>query len=159
MVPMSKLGVRWTICDVSERGFEALRFSIWGAWRLFGPQAAYVVCYNSLPLNQARALTGPVPEGIVWHDASHDLPGFLQAHMDSGLAEGAGWKFAPLRFFPDRYELALDNDCILWAMPAALRHWLEAGDPHLGVVAEDVVTLPRLRPRRQRAPIGRAGIE
>jgi hypothetical protein len=141
MVPMSKLGVRWTIGDVSARGFEALRFSIWGAWKLFGPQAAYVICYNSLPLDQGRALTGPVPEGIGWHDASHDLPAFLQAHMDPGLAEGAGWKFAPLRSFPNRYELALDNDCILWALPAAMAQWLTEGDPRTCVVAEDVVAL------------------
>jgi|GraSoiStandDraft_57_1057295.scaffolds.fasta_scaffold267964_1 hypothetical protein len=139
MVSAQKLGVRWTMGDVSERGFEALHLSVWGAWKLFGPQAAYAICCNSLPLDQARAHTGLLPEGVIWHDATAEFPDFLKAHFDAGLAEGAGWKFAPLRFFPDRYELALDNDCILWAMPAALRHWLEAGDPHLGVVAEDVV--------------------
>jgi hypothetical protein len=125
--------------DVSARGFEALRLSIWGAWRLFGPEAAYAICCNSIPLDQARARTGLLPEGVIWHDATHELPGFLRARLDTHLAEGAAWKFAPLRFFPDRYELALDNDCILWAMPEAIQRWLTDGDAETCVVAEDVV--------------------
>ena len=32
-----RLGVRWTTGDASARGFEALRLSLWGAFRLFGP--------------------------------------------------------------------------------------------------------------------------
>lgn len=40
------------------------------------------------------------------------------------MAEGVGWKFAPLRLSDDRPELALDNDCILWELPAALQRWL-----------------------------------
>lgn len=139
MMAAHQLGVRWTIGDVSAHGFEALHLSIWGAWKLFGPQAAYVVCYNSIALDQARARTGPVPEGVIWHDATHDLPPVLQAHLDAGLAEGAGWKFAPLRYFPERYELALDNDCILWALPAALERWLTEDSALRCVVAEDVV--------------------
>ena len=38
------VGIRWTIGNVSTRGFEALRLSIWGAWKAFGPDAIYVVC-------------------------------------------------------------------------------------------------------------------
>ena len=136
---MSKraVGVRWTIGDVSERGFEALRLSIWGAWKVFGPAASYAVCFNSIPLDRARAQTGEVPADVVWHDATADFPAFLRRHFDAGLAEGVAWKFAPLRFFPDRYELSLDNDCILWDMPAAIHRWLEGGDPGTFVLAED----------------------
>jgi hypothetical protein len=134
-----EVGVRWTIGDVSERGFEALRLSIWGAWQLFGPDAAYAVCFNSIPLDHARARTGPLPEGVIWHDATGEMPSLLTAHFDPGLAEGAGWKFAPLRFFPDRYELSLDNDCILWAMPEAVQRWLTETDTPRCVVAEDVL--------------------
>ena len=53
------------------------------------------------------------------------------------MAQGVAWKFAPLKAFPDRAELALDNDVILWAKPAALRQWLEC-DPGARVIAEDV---------------------
>lgn len=132
-----QLGVRWTIGDVHSRGFEALRLSIWGAWKLFGAQAAYAVCVNSIPLERARAQTGPVPEGVIWHDSTGEIPQFLRSHFDAGMAEGVGWKLAPLQMFPDRYELALDNDCILWAMPAAVHTWLQEGSPRC-LIAEDV---------------------
>lgn len=134
-----RLGVRWTIGDVSEQGFEALRLSLWGARRLFGPEARYAVCVNSIPVDQARARVGDVPEGIVWHAATREIPRFLRAHFDEGMAEGVGWKFAPLRFFPDRFELSLDNDCILWAVPQAIRQWLAEADPKRCLAAEDVL--------------------
>ena len=131
------IGIRWTIGDVTERGFEALRLSTWGAWHLFGPDAAYVVCVNTVPLAQARERTGPVPDAVRWHDANHEVPAFLAAAFGPRMAHGMGWKLAPLRLFPDRYELSLDNDCILWSLPAALRDWLD-GPPDACVMAEDV---------------------
>lgn len=50
------------------------------------------------------------------------------------------WKFAPLQQFPDRYELALDNDCILWEMPQAVAEWLE-DESASALIAEDVKTM------------------
>jgi hypothetical protein len=134
-----RLGVRWTLGDVSERGFEALRLSIWGAWRLFGPEAKYAVCVNTIALDRARGKTGDLPEGVLWNDATREIPRFLKSHFDEGMAEGVGWKFAPLRFFPDRFELSLDNDCTLWGVPAAIRDWLEEADPKWCVAAENVL--------------------
>lgn len=130
--------VRWTIGDVSPWGFEALRLSLWGAWKVFGPDARYVVCVNSLPRERAQSLTGAAPPGVEWRDASGELPEFLRRHLDANLAEGMGWKFAPLRVAPDAYELALDNDCILWAPPRAIRAWFEPGNERRAVLAEDV---------------------
>lgn len=137
--PLPTIGVRWTIGDVSERGFEALRLSVWGAWQVFGPDARYVVCVNTVPLPQARERTGPVPEAIAWHDATGDLPQFLRSVFGTGMAEGVGWKLAPLRCFPDRHELSLDNDCVLWALPPGMAHWLaEARLDGACLMAEDV---------------------
>src|SRR4051812_44656347 len=137
--PLPPIGLRWTMGDVSERGFEALRLSIWGAWNLFGPEAQYVVCVNTVPLAQAQAHTGPVPDAIAWRDASGELPPFLRGVFGTGMAEGVGWKLAPLRCFPDRFELSLDNDCILWALPPSLRAWLhEGGVEGACLMAEDV---------------------
>jgi len=133
-----RLGIRWTVGDVSERGFEALRLSVWGAWNLFGPHAAYAVCCNSLSLAEARAKASPLPEGVHWHDSAAAVPPWLRHHLAGGMAEGVAWKFAPLRLFPDRFELSLDNDCILWDIPAALRAWLEEGAPDRCLLAEDV---------------------
>ena len=131
------LGIRWTIGDVSPRGFEALRLSIWGAWKVFGPDAAYVVCVNTVSCKEARARTGGAPDAVVWREAS-EPPAFLRAHLDHGMAEGVAWKFAPLRCFRDRWELSLDNDCILWEVPSSIRRWLHAGDHQLCVLEEDV---------------------
>jgi hypothetical protein len=134
-------GIRWTIGDVSPRGWEALRLSVWGALGVFGPEAAYAVCVNSVPLDQARARAGELPEQVEWMDASHALPALLARHLDEGLAEGVGWKFAPLRYFADRAEISLDNDCILWEMPEAVRDWLADQDPLRCLMAEDVKAL------------------
>jgi hypothetical protein len=131
-----ELGVRWTIGDVSSRGFEALRLSVHGALRLFGPDAAFVVYVNSMPLERARALTGPTPEIVAWREAPREPPEVLRRHLDDAMAEGVAWKFAPLTAFQDRAELALDNDVILWDTPTAVRRWLDGDGERL--LAEDV---------------------
>src|SRR5690606_33605055 len=133
---MSRLGIRWTIGDVSDQGFEALQCSIWGAWNAFGPDTAYAVCVNTVSLDRARSLTGVVPEAVRWHWVARDLPAFLIDHVDAAMAEGVAWKLAPVRMYPDRYELSLDNDCILWDVPEAIRAWLAHGEGC--VLAEDV---------------------
>jgi hypothetical protein len=128
-------GIRWTIGDVDPLGFEALRLSIWGAWRIFGTQGAYVVYVNSVGIGEAQARTGHLPEGIVWRSAG-DLPGFLQVHLDGAMAEGVAWKLAPLRAFPDRYELSLDNDCILWDLSDTMCTWLTEAEPRCLIAAD-----------------------
>lgn len=133
-----QVGIRWTIGDVTQEGFEALRLAVWGARRVFGPGAAYTVCVNSLPPTEARERTGSLPEGVEWREASGVLPGFLHGHVDAGMAEGKAWKFDPLQVYPDRWEISLDNDCILWEMPGSIRRWLEEGDPERCLIAADV---------------------
>jgi hypothetical protein len=133
-----QLAVRWTIGDVSPYGFEALRLSLWGAKTIFGASAKYVVCVNSVKLNVARELTGEVPEEVIWRDVTDDMPHFLLRHLDRTMSEGVAWKFAPVRLFPFRHELSLDNDCILWDMPDAIREWLNASGPRACVIAADV---------------------
>lgn len=119
------IGVRWTIGDVSDHGFEALRLSIWGAWHVFGAQAAYAVCVNSIPLRDACERTGRVPPAVRWLPVTaREMPVFLGTVLARNMAEGTGWKFAPLRLFPQRFELALDNDAILWSLPPSIERWL-----------------------------------
>ena len=132
-----RLAVRWTVGDASARGYEALRLSIWGAYRLFGPDAVYVVCVNGIAPEEARQRTGPVAAAVVWSPPGQ-LPDFFRGLLDQGMAEGVAWKFAPLRLFPDCHELALDNDCILWALPAAVRCWLDSARHDQCLLAEDV---------------------
>ncbi|WP_207477095.1 hypothetical protein [Arenibaculum pallidiluteum] len=131
----ASIGLRWTIGDVSPLGFEALRLSVWGAWRLFGDDAGYVVVVNSLPVASARTRAGPVPDCVRWM-AAGALPDALRSHLGPGMAEGVAWKLAPPRCFPGRYELSLDNDCILWDRPAALAAWLEETAPRCLVAAD-----------------------
>src|SRR5262245_318060 len=119
-------------------GFEALRLSIWGLWNIFRDAADYVVCYHSIPLGAAQRLTGEIPNGIQWIPSYGKVPEFLMNHFDTGTLEGVGWKFSPLRVFENQFELALDNDCILWELPPALRRWLASGNRNACVIAEDV---------------------
>ena len=134
---LDRLAVRWTIGDARDRGFELLRLSITCAFRLFGPAAKYSVCVNSLSSKEARKRTGFVPATVEWREVTRDdLPRVLKQCFDDTLIEGMGWKLVPLRTHPDLYELALDNDCILWAIPAGMRRWLASENACL--FAEDV---------------------
>ncbi|MEA2553831.1 MAG: hypothetical protein QOJ65_2007, partial [Fimbriimonadaceae bacterium] len=96
------------------------------------------VCVNSVRLPEARDRVGEVPTAVEWHEATAQIPDFLEGHLDEAMAEGVAWKFAPLRYFPDLYELSLDNDCILWSLPAALREWWHEEGTAQCLVAEDV---------------------
>jgi hypothetical protein len=130
------LAIRWTIGDVSSRGFEALALSIEGAHGVFGSSATYVVCVNTVDVATARHRTGPISAQVDWHDCTHDRPKWLADYVDAGMAEGVAWKFAPIQLFRDRHTLSLDNDVILWRMPPAMQQWLDDGDSLL--IAEDV---------------------
>lgn len=89
------LGIRWTIGDVSDQGFEALRLSIWGARKVFGPAATYVVCVNTVDVHDARERVGGIPDGVSFHAVRGGPPSFLREHFDASMAEGVGWKFSP----------------------------------------------------------------
>lgn len=131
-----RLGIRWTVGDVAPRGWEALRLSVHCAVRLFGPESAYSICVNGVPLDLAQERTGELPRGVAWRaQTPEDVPAFLRPHLGPEMAEGTGWKLLPPRLFPGRHELSLDNDCLLWEQPAALRAWLAREDATL--MAED----------------------
>lgn len=130
------LAIRWTIGDVNPRGFAALRASVWGAWRLFGPDARYRIYVNTLALDDARARCGQLPPAVVWQPADPCVPAWLAGALDAGMAEGVAWKLVPARAFPGDHELALDNDVVLWDVPRAVRDWLDGRTPF--VLAEDV---------------------
>jgi hypothetical protein len=132
------LGFRWTIGNVSDAGFEALRLSICGAWRLFGDDALYGVCVNGLSTNDARQRAGPLCSAVQWH-CSGCLPRCLEPYLGEDMAEGVAWKLAPLRLFPERYEVAFDNDCILWEVPAAVQAWLDEPRPRCLIAADDIL--------------------
>lgn len=134
---MTRLAVRWTVGDVSDDGFVALRLSIWGAWKAFGPGAEYAVCVNSRTPAEAKAATGVLPTDVAWLAVDRSaVPEWLAQRLDGGMAEGVGWKLAPLRLFDGRWVLSLDNDCILWDQPLAVRRWLATDEA--SVLAEDV---------------------
>lgn len=130
-----EFGIRFTVGDVSESGFEALRLAIWGAAGAFGPDAALAVVVNSISVEEARRRTGAIPERTFWLKAA-PAPGFLTPFLDEDMAEGVAWKLAPLRLFPDRFELSLDNDCILWDVPATVKEWRREEPPRCLIAAD-----------------------
>jgi hypothetical protein len=131
-----RLVVRWTIGNVRPRGFEMLRLSVACAFRIFGPATKYVVCVNSLSGAEAKERTGDLPTPVEWREVTRaDLPDVLRSWFDDTLIEGMGWKLVPLRTCRECYELALDNDCILWDLPVAMRQWLSSANECL--FAED----------------------
>lgn len=132
-----EIGIRWTIGDVNVRGFKALRLSVLGMQNIFGEKARYAVCVNTIPADMARKLTGYIPN-IDWIQNDDLVPDYIKDRLDPNMAEGVGWKFAPLRLFPDIFELSLDNDCIIWELPEALKIWLEDSDTRTCVFAEDI---------------------
>jgi hypothetical protein len=130
---MSRLVVRWTIGNVSSRGFEALALSIRAAWRLFGPQTDYVVCVNTVAVDEARRRLGlSIPDLYLVQVRPTDFPAWLRGRMDSSYAEGTAWRLAPVRVAPACSELSLDNDVILWRIPPGIQEWLAAGEGCVG---------------------------
>ena len=123
----ARVGVRWTIGSVADRGFDALRLSIRGAFRMFGAGATYAVCFNSLSRDELSARLGRLPGPVQLID-QRALPPSLAGRVDGAMAQGVAWKLVPLRVFPDRHELALDNDCILWEAPDELWAWSRSPD-------------------------------
>lgn len=123
-----QLGIRWTIGNVSDAGFEALHLSIQSCHNLFADAARYAVCVNSIPLKEAITRTGELPCDIEWVRTDGWVPGWLKAHIDPDMAEGVAWKFAPVRLFPHLHELSLDNDVIFWSVPQAIDAWLQSLD-------------------------------
>ena len=102
-MPGRKLGVRWILGDVSPRGFVALGLSIWGAWKLFGPEARLRGLRNTVPIGQStREGRGPA-RGRDWIDAAGVGAGVVRA---VGLMvvwrRGLVGSLLPLQFFPDR---------------------------------------------------------
>jgi hypothetical protein len=100
----SRIGIRWTIGDVAEAGFEALRLSIVGAFNLFGDSAGYAVCVNTISVEAARERTGALPVGVEWVHAAGLVPTWLRNLASSEMAEGVAWKLCPVRVFPHRYR-------------------------------------------------------
>lgn len=132
---MKALGLRWTIGDVSDFGFEALRLSLWGACKVFGPSVPMAVTVNTLAPAEAREKAGEAPRGVDWLPSGQS-PASLAEFLDDAMAEGVAWKLAPPRVFPDIYELSLDNDCILWNLPDAVAAWLEEEEPRCLIAAD-----------------------
>jgi len=131
-----QLAIRWIVGDVSARGYEVLAHSITGARAVFGDAPEYVVCVNTIDVNTARARVGRAARLTDWKDCSGLTPTWLRERLDEGMAEGVAWKFAPPRIFPNRHLLSLDNDVVLWRMPASVRAWLD--DSRGPLIAEDV---------------------
>jgi hypothetical protein len=132
-----RLVVRWTVGNVSIHGFEALSLSVRAAFALFGSEAEYLVCVNSISAAEVHQRLGTVPLHLQFRQViAEEMPSWMRGLIDPAFAEGVAWKFAPVRIAPEAFELSLDNDVIFWRVPVALTEWLSLGEGC--VIAEDV---------------------
>jgi hypothetical protein len=107
-------------------------------WQIFGTNAQYLVYVNTIPIRKAVESTGEIPAEVQWADATGLVPDWLRAHVSPEMAEGVAWKLAPVRSFPESYELSLDNDVVLWALPSAMERWLTSGTLESCLLAADL---------------------
>jgi hypothetical protein len=137
-----RMCVRWTIGDVLPYGIEALRLSVWGAYRSFGASARYVIGVHGIAPSHARAVTlvmaGSLPDVITWErvDLSR-LPRWLRG---TGLSPRLAPRFAPVLVdapVDDRAELRLDRRCVLFALPPTLAAWLDDPNPRACALLAD----------------------
>src|SRR4051794_23882737 len=136
---MAAIVVRWTIGNVSVKGFEALELSIAGAQQVFGSDARYLVCVNTISAAVMAARVRRSLPAVEWYQAANrDIPHWLRPYLDNRMADGVAWKLAPLAVDAQLPTLALDNDVVLWRMPESVARWLEDGDSLL--IAEDVTS-------------------
>jgi hypothetical protein len=132
-----QIGVRWTVGDVSAFGFETLRLSIESLSRLLPPGSQFAVAVNNISVAEAQERTGDITPKVQWLSSDDCVPTWLRAQVDAQMAEGVAWKLAPVRVFPNAYEIALDNDVILWRLPEPVVEWLESIDKNACVMAQD----------------------
>jgi hypothetical protein len=131
------LAIRWTVGDVSTRGFDALALSVESARAIFSSDTTFAISVNTVPVGDVQQRLGRLAESVLWHRSDGKLPAWLtEKFLDSAYAEGVAWKFAPVRLFHDRHELSLDNDVVLWEIPPSVAAWLNDEDATL--IAEDV---------------------
>jgi hypothetical protein len=133
-----QLGIRWTIGNVSPAGFEAFRLSTHGAIGLFGASAQYRVYVNTISVSEAKRRAGRTSAALEWCQTENSIPRILRPFLSKDMAEGVAWKLMPLRAFPDRFELSLDNDVILWDIPSAVNNWLGSYRSDASLIAADV---------------------
>jgi hypothetical protein len=138
-----RLSIRWTIGDVAVNGYESLRLSIWGTYRLFGDDADYVVRVASISLPVAQLRIGKVPAPVRFRAiTADDVPSFIRAQMSEQVA----WRFAAPCDDIENHRLDVDNDCILWSLPPSMAEWL--ADDSSALIAADSVGIRGLPPGR-----------
>jgi hypothetical protein len=135
-----RMCVRWTIGDVLPYGIEALRLSVWGAFRCFGATARYVIGVHDLAPSHARAVThvmaGALPDAVAWDGVDSSLlPGWLR-HAD--VSPRLAHRFAPVLIDRERAELRLDRRCVLFATPPTLAAWLDDPNPRACALLADL---------------------
>ena len=85
--------------------------------RLVLPDADFAICYNNVSQEGLNRLSTIATEnGTRLVDVSDLLPKSLRnTHV-----KNSWWKYAPGRLAPERYEIVMDNDLVLWKVPPTL---------------------------------------
>ncbi len=133
-----RLCVRWTIGDLLPYGIEALRLSVWGAFRCFGDGARYVIGVHDVAPARAQALVRGLPDAVAWQRVDpSQLPSWLRR---ADVSPRFALRFAPVlldREDRERAELRLDRGCVLFATPPTVAAWLDDPNPRACALLAD----------------------
>tara|TARA_R110002110_G_scaffold49735_3_gene147773 strand:- start:6795 stop:7538 length:744 start_codon:yes stop_codon:yes gene_type:complete len=98
---MQNLILRWTLGPVSVNGRKILKESIYRAYKIWGADARYVVCYNGCRPPQ-------LPDYTETYEQSWDE----QPIREHGIT-AMMWKWSPPRLDISAHEIFLDNDVVI----------------------------------------------
>lgn len=95
------------------------------AWAAFAGSARMAVSVHSVPVACVRERVGFRAQAT-WLQVDRDLPVFVRRHVETTMAEGFAWRFAPLRVFPGLCEVTLATGCAVAPFARHLGRWATA---------------------------------
>lgn len=109
--------IRWTIGNVSDLGFECLKYSIKYWNKLYGNSFEKIICYNNLNYEQLKKL-----ENFKVYNQKNNLNDLILP------ANKIGWKLYPPRLNSSGHEIFIDNDLIIYKKIPLIDKFLDSSN-------------------------------
>lgn len=127
---MKNLVIRWTIGEsnsfrIGLQALEMLDYSIKFSKLIFNNHynnANYYICYNNLNKKVKREVGNIAKKNNI---NAIDVSEMLPIELRNQNEKNSWWKFAPPRLDIKAYEIIMDNDVVIWALPDTLKNAIE----------------------------------